>query len=163
MKKLLMCLFTVSLMASLAEAVTAEDRLCFKHYCLGSNINEIGNNKEFNCEPKSYLEKGEIQCKDSFTKETIAGVPAKLLSLYYKKDTLTTIAIYINENDFERVLRTLSEKYGEAEIRKSVVSNKFGETFENIRYTWNKKNGVIKAERYVVNLETSIIVYSDEI
>jgi hypothetical protein len=163
MKTLFIFLFMVSLLATLAKTVSAEDCLCFNNYCLGSSISEIENNKEFDCGPKSYLKKGEIQCKDSFTKETIAGIPAKSLSLYYKMDTLTTIAIYINEDDFERVVSALSEKYGEAGIGKSFVSNKVGETFENIRYTWKKKKGVIKAERYVVNLKTSIIVYSDEI
>lgn len=146
------------------DAATAESNaeLEFKGIALGSAIATIEDTGRFSCrDPGSPI--ADRICSLKFNeRETIAGVPIRVLALYYYSGKLETISIAFDEKYFSQVAPALSEKYGQGTVRLETLQNRMGATFENRILSWRRGQATLEAKRYSGKLDTSSVMYRSD-
>lgn len=75
--------------------------------------------------------------------ETIAGVPASAILLFYG-DKLSRVSVTFDADEFRRVKLALIEKYGRGKSEPSVVQNRAGVSFENETVIWQGQAASMK-------------------
>lgn len=134
----------------------------FKGIALGSAIATIEDTGRFSCsDPRSPI--ADRICSLKFNeRETIAGVPIRVLALYYYSGKLETISIAFDEKYFSQIVPALSEKYGHGTVRLETLQNRMGATFENRILSWRRGQATLEAKRYSGKLDTSSVMYRSD-
>jgi hypothetical protein len=151
------------LRAQRSESASKPDSaLEFKGIALGSEISTVENTGRFHCrDPKSPI--ADQLCSLKYNeRETIAGVPVKVLLLYYYSGKLETISVAFDEKHFSQVSAALSEKYGQGNIQTEAVQNRMGATFENRTLSWRRGATSLQAKRYSGQLDQSVVMYRSD-
>lgn len=145
-----------------AAAAGSNTELEFKGIALGSAIATIEETGRFSCrDPGSPI--ADRICSLKFNeRETIAGVPIRVLALYYYSGKLETISIAFDEKYFSQVAPALSEKYGQGTVRLEALQNRMGATFENRILSWRRGQTTLEAKRYSGKLDTSSVMYRSD-
>lgn len=145
-----------------AAAVGNNTELEFKGISLGSAITTVEDTGRFSCrDPRSPI--ADRICSLKFNeRETIAGVPVRVLALYYYSGKLETISIAFDEKYFSQVAPALSEKYGQGTVRSETLQNRMGATFENRILSWRRGQATLEAKRYSGKLDTSSVMYRSD-
>ncbi|MCF8083593.1 MAG: hypothetical protein K9M96_10890 [Deltaproteobacteria bacterium] len=162
MRRFLSILMLTPLFLSNMTLVNAGSRLGFKELLLGSSLQDIQKDSRYHCEAKKDLGIADTVCMRYAPKETIAGAPIRLMTLFYTEGKLTNIWVVLKTDYFSQVLEALKEKYGNSETKKNHVQNKLGATFENVTYTWHEGRDEINATKYSIDLKTSTVSYVDQ-
>ena len=84
----------------------------FKNLTLGMSQAQANADRRFNCMPATSA-LGDVQCLLKHTeRETVAGRPVRVLSLFFYDDELYTISLTISDNDVNATVEALEERYG---------------------------------------------------
>jgi hypothetical protein len=145
-----------------AAAAGNSTELEFKGIALGSAIATIEDTGRFSCrDPGSPI--ADRICSLKFNeRETIAGVPIRVLALYYYSGKLETISIAFDEKYFSQVAPALSEKYGQGTVRSETLQNRMGATFENRILSWRRGQATLEVKRYSGKFDTSAVMYRSD-
>jgi hypothetical protein len=145
-----------------AAATGQSTGLEFKGIALGSAMATIEDTGRFSCrDPGSPI--ADRICSLKYNeRETIAGVPVRLLLLYYYSGKLETISIAIDEKYFSQVLAALSEKHGPGSVKSETLQNRMGATFENRIVSWRRGEATLDVKRYSGKIDTSSVMYRSD-
>ncbi len=145
-----------------AAATGTSAGLEFKGIALGSAIATIEDTGRFSCRDAGNPIADRI-CSLKFNeRETIAGVPIRVLLLYYYSGKLETISLTFDEKHFSQVAAALVEKYGQGNSRSETLQNRMGATFENRILSWRRGQATLEAKRYSGKLDASGVMYRSD-
>lgn len=113
----------------------------FKGLKIGMTLQDLENDDRLQCK-KVNLTIAEYACSlKNYTSETIGGARVKSLVIAINGGLSETILVVFDTSNFDSVAAGLEAKYGESEIDKSVVRNRFGAEFDNESHAWIQ-NGI---------------------
>lgn len=106
----------------------------FKGYKPGDSADTIPKSPDWFCSPPKGND-AETMCINQ--KETIAGVPAKYLTITTQNGTIKRVSVTFSSSDFTRVAEAIQGKYGPPDSTSNrELQNRMGAKFLDIRMRW---------------------------
>jgi hypothetical protein len=158
MKKII-TLFTLLISFNNANAVEYND-FGFKQYIIGKSKSELNiTSKKWTCKKDRI---GELcYSSNDNTIGTIAGQKIKFLSLTFNDENLSTIALIVDESNYDKIKSALSTKYGSPlEVSNNVLQNGYGVKFNSETLKWETEKYLLEIEQRNGKPDQTFIVFA---